>query len=238
MDQALLNLYHKHIGAAFDRQNRLWELLEKEGDGREWNYTISQATLTFGDALQFLALDLGSWAEPDDSWLWSWCHAKLNLTSMNREMGEAVRQLGTKLSVPAFAASGQFSCGKVLGPDLAPVAAHVFGAILAGELGFEAYYVMPFANGQTVALIRDPRLQVETPDPVTQVLLNFPRVISDYPVPDQRAALVSYADHLGLGAEEAPPCVRLSHNGRHALTARFNTQSRLTELHGEISPRG
>src|SRR5262245_10051969 len=144
MDQALLALYHRHVAAAFDRQMRLADFLEREeAAGKPFKYTISAATLVFDDAVSFSALDLGSHADPDNSWLWAWCHPHLKLTPANQQLGQAVRKLGQRAGVAAFSADRQVSCDDLLGPDVSPVAAHLFAAIVVGELGFDAYYTIP-----------------------------------------------------------------------------------------------
>src|SRR5690242_12884081 len=116
MDQALLALYNRHVGAAFDRQMRLADLLEREAGGEAWNYTISTACLEFGTSVRFEALNLGSHADPDNSWLWAWCNPHLNLTPANRELGEAVRKLGRDAGIVALVADRQVSCADLLGP--------------------------------------------------------------------------------------------------------------------------
>src|SRR5262249_7972088 len=100
VDQALLTLYHRHVAVAFDRQMRLADFLDRyEASGKPYVYTISTATLEFGDAVRFTALDLGSHADPDNSWLWAWCNPHLKLTTANRKLGKAVRDLGADAGI-------------------------------------------------------------------------------------------------------------------------------------------
>ncbi len=238
MDQALMALYHRHVAAAFDRQLLLADFLDREAKGEPWGYTISAATLTFGDTVRFEALDLGSHADPDNSWLWSWAHPHLNLTADNRELGEAVRELGRRVGVAAFRADRQVSCADLLGPDLSPLAAHVFAAVVSGELGFDAHYTMPFAHGRAAAVIRDARLRAGVPDPAARVLAVFPQVLAAFPVADHRAAFTAYAASYGLALEEAPEGVRVLAGGEPKLEARFDDQGRLTQVTGRFGPGG
>src|SRR5262249_37533888 len=84
MDQKLISLYHRHVAAAFDRQMRLADFLEQEQvRGAPYQFRTSTATLEFGNAVRFVALDIGSHAEPDNSWLWTWCDPNMQLTPPN-----------------------------------------------------------------------------------------------------------------------------------------------------------
>jgi hypothetical protein len=238
MDETLIALYHRHVATVFDRQMLLLDFLEREAGGEPWSYTISSATLAFGDVVRFVALDLGSHAEPDNSWLWAWCHPHLNLTSANQELGTAVRKFGQDIGVAAFIADRQVSCLEILGPDLLPVAAHVFAVVVAGELGFDAYYTMPFAHGRAAAVIRDDRLRAEAPNPVARILTIFTQVIGAFPVLDHRAAFLGYAAGYGLPVEESRQTVRVLAGGVEALKARFDRRNRLVELTGTVGPNG
>jgi len=89
----LLDLYHRHVGAAFDRQQRLAEYLDAHGDGGAWGYTVSTAALTFGKAVAFQADLLGSYADDEATWLWAWANRSLQLPATSRAVAEAVRRL-------------------------------------------------------------------------------------------------------------------------------------------------
>lgn len=182
MDHALIALYHRHVAAAFDQQMRLLDLLEQDASGQPWNYKISTATLTFGDGVCFEALDIGSHADPDNSWLWAWVHPHLKLTPTNRKLGSRVRKLGQKVGVTAFEADCQISCLDILGDELSPIAAHVFSVVIARELGFDAYYTMPFEHGRASAVIRDDRLRQDRSNPAARIMRIFSEVLNGFPV--------------------------------------------------------
>ncbi len=236
MHDAFLALYHRHVGAAFDRQMRLADLIEREAPGEPYEYTISKGSLVFGGRVRFTALDLGSYAEPTDSWLWSWCDPSLKLTPDNRRLAEKVRRLASSTGVPAFAAATQFSCTELLGPDVGEAAAHAIAAIAAGELGFDAYYCVPFANGQCVALLRDARLREPAPNPAARIASVFPAVLSSFPVPNHREALVSYIRWHGLPVEEGHDAIRVVVDGEEQLRADFDSRRRLAKLDASIRP--
>jgi len=237
MDQALMALYHRHVVAAYDRQRRLADFLERNASGQGWNYTISTATLELG-TIQFEALYLGSHADPDNSWLWAWCNPHLNLTPDNRELGDAIRKLARDANIPAFAAEGQVSCADLLGPAVSPRTAHALAAVVAGELGFDAYYTIPFEHGRAAAVIRDGRLRAEVPNPAARIVSVFPQALAAFPVPNHREAFAAYAAWHGLAVEEAPRGVSVLDNGKEVLKAEFDHLNRLTELKGTVGPDG
>src|SRR5262249_43086439 len=159
------------------------------------------ATLKFGSSVTFQAHDLGSHAEPDNSWMWVWCNPHLNLTPANQALGAAVRGLGKRLGIGAFSATSYFDVGPILGDDLGPVAADVFGIVGGGELGYNAYYTMPFENGRFTALLRDERLRCDEPYPLLRIATIFPQVTSGYPVLNHRSAFAGYLDWYGYTPE-------------------------------------
>lgn len=237
MDQALITCYNRHIVAAYDRQLRLADFLERNSSGQNWDYTISTALLELG-TVQFEALYLGSHADPDNSWLWAWCNPHLNLTPANRKLGDDVRQLGRDANISAFAAERQVSCDDLLGPLISPRAAHAMAAVVAGELGFDAYYTIPFEHGRAAAMIRDDRLRAEAPNAVARIVTVFPKALSALPVPDHREAFVAYVEWHGLTVKETPQRVSVLDNGKEVLTATFDDLKRLTELKGAVGSGG
>jgi hypothetical protein len=239
MDQALISLYHRHVAVAFDRQTRFADFLERESVSSEpYRYTTSTATLEFGNTVKLEALDLGSHADPDNSWLWVWCNPNMKLTSANRKLAENVRMLGQTSGVDAFKADRQFSSGELLGPDLSPVTAHAMASIMVGEFGFDAYYTMPFKHGRFAVVIRDERLQSPLPNPIARILAIFPQVLASFPVLDHRAAFIAYTQSYGLSVEEKPRSVRAFLGGKDVMKATFDHTNRMTELTGTIAPTG
>lgn len=232
----LLDLYHKHVAAAFERQQRLSEYLEENADGEEYDYRSSTATLGFGTNVRFEALNLGSYAEPDDSWLWAWCNPTQQLTAANVELRDAVNRLGDDVGQEVFGASTQFACEPVLGMDIAPISAHAFAVIVSGELGYDAYYTIPFSHGTFSTVIRDARLRMNDADPIERVLGTFPMAVSQFPIPDQRAAYVAYVEHLGLTPTTNGDTIHVVKGERVLLEATFDEMSRFVRLNGTVGP--
>jgi hypothetical protein len=232
MKNALLDLYHKHVGAVFDRQMRFADYLQTHGDGGDWGYDVPSGVLTFGEALRFDAPLLGSFAENSASWLWAWANRHIELPAANRGLADAVTAIGDSV----FSAQQSIPCEDCLPAELIDIAAHVFGIVVAGELDFDAYYLMPYEGGCGVVVVKDERLRFSEPHPVLRISSIFTQAISTYPILDHPAAFVSYVRSYGLEAKLAIPCVLVTQNGAEVMTAEFDRQNRLVKLESTVSP--
>ena len=229
MDEQLIALYHRHAGTAFDRRLRLAALVAQKAAGAKPAYDAAAATLAFGK-LTFDAPLLGTHAAANDSWLWAWSDHNLKLTLTNRALGDLVRVTAHRLAVPMLAHAG-FSAEPLLGPDLTPHAADVFGGILATELGYDVYYVITEPGHRAVVLVRDERLTAAERHPLHRVLTVFPKAVRALPVLDHRAALAAYAHDYALTATEAPDALTVT-DGKGTLTATFDEHGALKKLTG------
>ena len=232
MDEQLIALYHRHVAAAFDRQLRFNDFLDRKAGGADWEYDTETATLVFGK-LKFEALVVGSHAFHNNSWLWAWSNKHLRLTITNRALGDTVRSLVHRLGVHALAAPG-FSIEPLLGPELTEDAAHVFGMILTRELGYNAYYLTPYDGGTGLTIIRDRRLDFTERRPLVRIITVFPQVIDTLPIFNHRSAFTSYAADLGLPVTEVPGGMRVTH-GKDEIVATFDDLNRLINLEGTVT---
>lgn len=237
MDAQLVALYHRHVAAAYDQQLRLGDFLDREAAGAALHYQVSTATLSFGPAVRFRALDLGSHSTLDNSWLWGWYSSQLNLAT-TAELCMAVRDLGERTGVPAFTAAQAFDPGPVLGEELGRIASHAFGIVVSGELGFQGYYTVPYRRGRSAVLLRDDRLKVTEPNPVARVATIFPQVLTGFPILDHRAALLGYLAHYGVAPAVEGRAVVAAGSGTEALRAEFDDLNRLTNLTGTVQGTG
>jgi hypothetical protein len=236
VSRTLPDLYHRHVAAAFDRQMRLSDFLEANGGGEGWGYDVPSASLTFGEAIRFEAQLLGSFAEGNATWLWAWANRHLNLPPANATLAEAVRGLGKVHGLPLFTADESVRCGELLPEELLDSAAHVFGVVVAGELGHDAYYTLPYEGGRGVALLQDARVRSPEPHPLVRIASVFPQAISSYTVLDHRAAFVAYVESYGFQAGGAGQEVSVRSAEAPVMAARFDERNRLVELKGRISP--
>ena len=231
MDQQLIDLYHRFVGRAFDRQLRLSEFVEKKAPGVEWVFDTETAILKFGTRLQFEAPIVGSHALHNDSWMWSWANRTIKLSITNRALGDTIRAFAHKAMVPELAKSA-FPIEQVIGAELADFACHVFGTVLVGELDYDAYFLMPYEGFEGLLLIRDDRLRSPEKHPLARVLSLFPQLIDTMPVLDHRAAFASYAHSYGLVVVEESGIVKVTGHEKGELTATFDDQGLLASLKG------
>jgi hypothetical protein len=152
-------------------------------------------------------------------------------------LGEAVRGLAETAGIPALAADGLVPLDDLLDEDLVDQAAHLFGMVLAGELGFDAYYTMPFDGGRATALIRDDRLHFTEDYPLNRMVSVFSQVISATPVLDHRAAFIGYANAYRLKVAPEPDRVVVTTDAGGDLTATFDARGRLAQLQGTVVPK-
>jgi hypothetical protein len=231
VDQQLLDLYHRHVGTGFDRQLRFDDYLNRKAPGERWDFDTETAVLAFGPKLKFEAPLVGSHADHNDSWMWSWANRNLRLTITNRALGDTIRAHAHRAMVPAFAQPA-FPLEPLIGADLTRHAPHVFGAVLVGELGYDAYFLAPYDGGRALLLIRDDRLQFTERHPLARVLTVFPQVIAALPVSDHRAALTEYAKAYGLHVADMPGGLKITGEHSGELTATFDPRGRLAKLEG------
>jgi len=232
MHEQLVALYHRHVAAAYDKQLRLGDFLERETDGATWNYHVSTGTLSFGPTVKFQAMDLGSHSTPDNTWLWGWYSSQLSYTAMSGELAASVVKIGDRYKIDAFLATQAIDLRPILGEDLSRIAANVFGIIVSGELGYHAYYTMPYRRGRSTVLLRDERLRINEPNPLGRVALIFPQVLTGFPILDQRAALIGYLNWYAYVPKTEGQVVRVVEEGVELMRAEFDEDNRMTSLTG------
>jgi hypothetical protein len=230
VDPTFLDLYHKHVAAAYDRQMRLNDFLRTHAGGDQWGYDIATAVLTVGSNVWFQAPLLGSFTEASNCWLWAWANRELNLPLSSQSLQNEVRRLATVTGSPVFAVNEPIRCEEVLPRELLGSVGYVFGLVVAGELDYDAYYPITFEGGQTVALIRDPRLRVAEPYPAARISSLFRQVVAGCPIPDQQAAFLAYVEAYQMQAVVDEQEVAVLLGGREVLTARFDERNQLISL--------
>ncbi len=232
MDEQLVDLYHRHVGMAFDRKLRLAEFRELKAPGEKWQHDIATGTLTVGK-FTFEAPLLGSRQEHNNAWLWAWSDRNVKLTLTNRALGDAVRMLVHRLSVHALGAPA-FSLEPLLGTELTEHAADVLGSILGSELGYDAYHLAD--KGRTTILVRGDQLKFTEKYPLSRILAVFPKASKALPVSDQKGAFIAYAKDYGLTVTEEPGAVKVKGEKGGELIAHFDDRGRLTKLEGAALP--
>lgn len=232
MDDQLLTLYHRHVGSAFERQQRLLALLAKQTDG-EWFYEPTAATLTYGK-LTFEAPILGTHT-PNDSWMWATVNKNLRLTVTNRALVDTARAVSHRLGVHALGAPA-FPLEPLVGPKLLPSSAHVLGVIFSTELGYDAFHTLPHEGGRELVLIRSDKLKAAEKRPLVRVAMTFPAAVKEMDVLDHKAALTGYAKDHGLTVADVPGGLKITGDGKDELTVTFDVAGRLAKLEGIAIP--
>jgi len=237
---SILNLYAKHAFMSVDKQLRFASYLEspskktnatkkKNADAESWSYTTSKATLELGGK-KFKGYEIGSYAEPDGSWLWSWENKTRDLVKENRELKDRVRKIGETYGISSFSFEHFFNLDPLLGSDLQPHAVNVFGAIICGELNFDAYYKPTFANGDTLVVVSDKNIVAPDVDPVVRLLEVIPLAIEKRPIPNHKLAVIVYAKAYGLKPTESNGKLQINSDDGNSLEATFDEYNRITDL--------
>ncbi len=237
MKPVLFDLFHRHIGMAFDCQLRFADWLESQSNDGRWQHTVSTAELTLGGTLRYIAPYLGSYAEGNHTWLWAWDNPQLPLPTEGVPLVERVRQLASVTGCRVFAESGLLSADELFGEHIAEHAAHAMASIVRGLLGYDAYYTIPFNGGRGVVVFHEPAFFEHGPPPLIALSSRFTQLISALPIPDQKAAFVGYATDLGLSLEHSGSTVHGSLAGDGVVLAEFDHLNRLTELKSTLNPR-
>ena len=232
MDEQLIELYHRHVGTAFDRQLRLAEFRDRKAPGEKWRHDLETATMSLGK-LSLEAPALGTRQEHNNSWLWAWSDRNLKLSFVNRAMGTTVLALSHRLGVHELSAPG-FSLEPLLGAELSEHAPDIFGVIFGAELGYDGYHLTD--RGHTTILVRDDRLKVTEKHPLSRILTVFPKVLKALPVLDHKSAFVHYARDYGVAVAEDHHAVKLT-AGKGELTATFDERNKLVKLEGNVEPQ-
>lgn len=232
MDDQLIELYHRHVAMAFDRQLRLAEFRDRKAPGEKWKHDLETATMSLGK-LSLEAPALGTRQEHNNSWLWAWSDRNLKLSFINRAMGTTVLALSHRLGVHELSAPG-FSLEPLLGVELSEHAPDIFGVIFGAELGYDGYHLTD--RGHTTILIRDDRLKVAEKHPLSRILAVFPKVLKALPVSDHKSAFIHYAKDYGVAVAEEHGTVKLT-AGKGELTATFDDRNTLVKLEGNVEPQ-
>lgn len=234
MDQQFLDLYHRHVGTAFDRQRRFAEYLARKAPNETGTLDTENAVLAYGPKLKFEAPLLGEHTHHNQSWVWAWTDKHRKLSFTNRALGETLRAVAHRLGLHYLTHPG-FPLEPLLGPELTEQAADILGVVLGAELGFDAYFIAPHEDGETLVLVRDDRLKANEKHPLRRMINLFPQAIMGMPSFNHKAALRGYADDVGITATEDGDVLKLT-AGKDSLTATFDVHDRLTYLESNFAP--
>jgi hypothetical protein len=236
MRPLLHDLFHAHIGMAFDHQLRFADLCQEQGVDANWHYKLDTAVLTLGGMWTLTAPLIGSHAEESNTWMWAWANRHLKLPIVGKRLAARVKRLSGELPEPVFAAAGTVGCDELFGEELAAHAAHAMGAIVSQSLGYDAYYTVPYPGGRGATVLREKRLRRMPEQPLVVICSRFTQLISALPIPDQRLAFLGYAASYGLTATAHGQSVRVVLPKVGELLAKFDRKNRLSVLKSQTVP--
>lgn len=217
MNDSLRALYERHVARSLDKQLHLSELVEEAN----WEFALQEGLLSFSNGLEFKVQLLGTEADGDRSWLWSWANQTQGIPAELLEDARALKALGEaqdvhELREPSF--------------PQAQADGHTLGLIAAGLREACAYYRGPYEGGALFLLIQDEGYPVRDTPPLLRISTVFPQVLTMVEVA-HRPALIGYAESYGLRVEEEGDKVVIEDGG---LVGKFGEAGQLTQLTGSF----
>lgn len=214
-------LLNQHLCFAFDRQLLLADLV----DDLDWGYNVSTGILSFGDRYEFQADILGTEADGDASWLWSWANEMSSLPPERTQAALKLKQLGEAEGIPELSEARH---------SLSVVNGHALGMIAVGQKLGQAYYHGPHDQGAVLLLIVEPQMPWTVENHLQRITTTFPQIIAQMEVEDHQNALFHYLQHYGLEPEAIENALVVRENGKGILHASFDDLNRLQELKASI----
>ena len=163
------DLLTEYIGLAYLKQTAFNEYL---GD-HSWQIDTASGTVNFGGDRVFPIQMLGTEAEVDSSWLWSWANEKSDLAPSMVEYAMDMRDFGVGHGISEFSECG-FSIEVANGHTLSMVASGMFPEC--------AYYRGPFQGGALYFLVQNLPESIRSNAPVSRVISTITEVIAEFPV--------------------------------------------------------
>ena len=211
------SLLHQHTCYALDRQLLFTDLI-----GRlSWSYDVSSGVLSFGDRYEFQAEILGTEAEEDSTWLWSWANESSAIPSERIQAALKMRSWGEELSISQLTEP----CLSLEDAD-----GHTLAMIAVGKKMGQAYYRGPHAGGAVFLLIVESQMPWKVENDLQRISTIFPQMISELEIKNHQTALLHYLNHYGLEPEETENTIIVRQQEQEVLRASFDDFHRLQEL--------
>lgn len=235
----LLDLFHKHVAASFDKQLLFAE--KNQGDDPAWGCDMQTGKLSLkfsksGGGIAFFKKKervefsydiqvLGSEAHGVNTWLWIWANDKVSYPPRILTAASQLRELGKREGIEELT-EGEFSCERISGENLALIASGVCDAL--------AYFPMPYGGGCAYSLCYKENEKHEVEIPIVRLLTVFPQVISAVSVPDHKAAFRGYLNYYRFNATESDGSIHAD-SPWGELDAKFDEQNRLIDLSAKMA---
>ncbi|MDF1744894.1 MAG: hypothetical protein P1V19_14455 [Gimesia sp.] len=207
-------LREEHICYAIDRQFLLADLIEE----LPWTYDVASGVLSFGDRYAFQAEILGSEANEDATWLWSWANEMSALPPERIQAALKMKEWGTEENIPELK-EGCLSLEKIEGHTLSMIA-------VGAKLG-QAYYRGPHDSGAIFLLIVEQQMPWKVENVLQRISTIFPQVISNMVIQNHQNALRHYLNHYDLKSEVTEDTLLVRQDDQVVLKATFDESYRL-----------
>lgn len=220
--------YLRYAVLTFDKQLNMANII----GNRSWSFSMDAPKITFDaqgpsdSPLEFEAQVLGSAAEKLRTWLWSWDNSHVP-----DALSQASILLRERGGLSEFA-TAEFPIEFDSADDHR--VAMTSAGVLAHLAGCDAYYRGPYEGGAAFFVLRDPRLQLPSPDAI-HISTLFPQAISALPLSNHRTAFMGYLEECGIAAQVDGDQVHVV-IGNSDLTARFDTLDRLADMQLHARP--
>jgi hypothetical protein len=224
-------LYHRHLITSFEKQLHLADVVGT----RSWSFSMHSGSLTFNDdgarpagpPIEFAAQLLGSAADHDRTWLWSWANKASQIPAALTQDAERLRGSG---AAPEFTTT-------TFVLDLDDADDHRVALTSSGVLAADAYYRGPYNGGAAFFLLRDERLGLPAPEG-PRIVNTISQAISSLAIADHRAAITAYLDARGLSPRADGENAIVATVTGVDVRAQFDAQGRLADLRGTFRPAG
>ena len=208
-----------HAGASVTRQIAFGDIIGSES----WEVDLGRGTIGFGSKTFNIQL-LGTEAQGDATWLWSWANEASNFRPALLKSALMTRTFGEREGVSEFT-EPTFSLEKASGFQLALAA--------SGIDGRTAYYRAPYDGGALFLLITNPSvppLQATPDERVPTIITQMLKMVDV----DHRAAVTSLLRQLGFRLENGADSLTARRRDS-SLTVSFDNAGRLAKLDGTLS---
>jgi hypothetical protein len=219
VDPRIGQLFDEHLGAFFDKQDRLLELVGED----DWSYDPHSGMLNFGDRYAWHAQILGSESRSHFTWRWSWANEASGLPERITQYARAVRAFGEKHGLIDFT-TPSFPYGVLGGWKLLMIG--------CGLAKAPAAFRAPQNDNLTVfTLIDDPGFPSLKPSKAElglRIAKIFPQVVEQ--AEQHPRAFGGYLRYYGLRPEIEKLTMRGMRGDEAVVTARFDEKKRLVNL--------
>lgn len=212
-------LLNRFAMLAFERQMLLLELL---GDEHDWELSLREGTVRFGERTWKLHL-LGTRAD-DGTWLWAWAQKGAPVPASALASAKKVKQVGRKRQIPELIEE-EFPLEPV---DLD---AHTVSMVASSIAELPAYYRFPYKGGALFAALEAPEVKLGPPD-IERLRTVIRDVVARIEV-DPRTAVETYLQDRGAKLAREKTEVTASWPDGKSLTVYFDDRGNLvTPAHG------